>query len=96
MIFNRASRDLDVIEWNSIIGELLIILVPLARDQHNVSRPSERNRAIDCLRAIDYCYVSIRVKAFLDFGYDCAWIFFARIIRSDDGIVSEAICHGGH
>ena len=32
MIFDRAARDLDVIEWDGVICELLIIFVPFACD----------------------------------------------------------------
>jgi len=53
MIFNRASRDLDIVERNGVIAELLIIFVSLARNQNNVARSGQRNSAIDCLRAID-------------------------------------------
>src|SRR5439155_17757925 len=31
-----------------------------------------------------------------DLGDDRVWIFFARIIRGDDGVVSKAICHLRH
>ena len=53
MIFDRAARDLDVIEWDGVICELLIIFVSFARDQHNVAWPGERNGAIDRPGAID-------------------------------------------
>src|SRR5215211_2602601 len=62
MIFNRAARDLDVIEWDGVICELLIIFVPFARDQHNGAWTGERNGAINCLGAIDNFFVMIRVK----------------------------------
>ncbi len=38
MIFDRTPRDLNVVERDGVIGELLIIFVSLARDQHNVAR----------------------------------------------------------
>src|SRR5437016_11498903 len=96
MVFNRASRDLDIVERDRVIAELLIIFVSLARNQYNVSRSGERNSAVDRLGAINHFFVPIRAKTFFDFGDDRVWIFLARIIRGDDGIVSKAICHLSH
>src|SRR6266568_3672897 len=42
MIFNRASRDLDIIERDRVVPELLISFVPLTGNQHNVARSRER------------------------------------------------------
>ena len=53
MIFNRAARDLEVIERNGVICELLVVFVPFACDQHNVAWTGKRNGPIDCLGAID-------------------------------------------
>jgi hypothetical protein len=64
MIFDRAARDLYVIERDGVICELLIIFVPFACNQHNVARASERNGAIDRLGAIDNLFIIIRVKTF--------------------------------
>ena len=72
MIFDRAARDLDVIEWDRVICELLIIFVPFARDQHNVARTGERNGAVDRLGAIDNFFVMIRAKTFFGFRDDRA------------------------
>src|SRR6266568_2307300 len=96
MIFNRAARDLDVIEWDGIICELLIIFVPFTCDQHNVAWAGERNGAIDRLGAIDNFFVMIRSKAFFGFGDDRARVFLARIIRCDDAVICEAVSHFRH
>ena len=66
MIFDRAARDLDVIERNRVIGELLIVFVPLASDQHNVPRTGKRNGTVNRFRAIDNFFVPIGAKAFFD------------------------------
>ena len=96
MIFDRAAGDLDVIEWDGVICELLIIFVPFACNQHNVARARERNGAINRLGAIDNFLVMIRSNAFFRFGDNCARIFLSRIIRSDDGVIGEAVRHLGH
>src|SRR6267143_2202836 len=96
MVFNRASRDLDIVEWNRVIPELLIVLVSLPRNQYNVSRPRERNGAVDRFGAINHFFIPVRAKSFFDLGDDRVWIFLARIIRRDDGIVSQAIGHLSH
>src|SRR6266478_9240985 len=96
MVLNRASRNLDIVERDRVIAELLIIFVSLARNQYNVSGSRERNGAIDRLGAINYFFVPIRVKSFFDLGDDGVWIFLARIIRGDDGVISQAICHLRH
>src|SRR5437667_4325878 len=96
MVFNRASRDLDIVERDRVIAELLIIFVTLARNQYNVSWTRERNGAIDRLGAINHFFIPIRAKALFDLGDNRIRIFLARIIGGDDGIVSKAICHLGH
>src|SRR5882762_1444177 len=96
MIFNRAARNLDVIEWDSVICELLIIFVPFACDQHNVAWAGERDGAIDRLGAINNFFVMIRAKAFFGFRDNRARVFLARIIRSDDGVIGEAVRHLRH
>src|SRR5437762_12750230 len=96
MVFDRASRDLDIVERDSVIGELLIIFVSLARNQYDVARSGERNGAINGLGAIDNIFIAIRAKSFFDLRDDGAWVFLARLIRCDDGVVSEAICHLRH
>ena len=90
MVFDRASRDLDIVEWDRVIGELLIIFVSFARDQYNVSRLGELDRAVNRLRAIDNFFVAIRAKTFFDLGDDRVRIFFARIIRGDDGVIGKS------
>src|SRR5437667_1266286 len=96
VILDRTSRDLDIVKRDSVIRELLIIFVSLACDQHNVARACERNGAVDGLGAIDNFFIAIRAKSLFDLGDDRVWIFLARIIRGDDGVVSKAICHLGH
>src|SRR3954465_14712959 len=96
MIFDRATRNLDVVEWDRVICELLIIFVTLACDQHNVAWTSKRNGAIDRLGAIDNFFVMIRTKAFFGFGDNRARVFLSRIIRGDDGVIAEAVRHLGH
>src|SRR5947207_1626101 len=96
MVLNCASRDLDIVEWDRVIAELLIIFVSLARNQYNVSRSSECNSAVDCLGAINHFFIPVRTKSFFDLGDDRVWIFLARIIRRDDGVVSQAIGHLSH
>src|SRR5438034_8970596 len=96
MVFNRASRDLDIVERDRVIAELLIIFVTLARNQYNVSWTRERNGAIDRLGAINHFFIPIRAKALFDLGDNRIRIFLARIIGGDDGVVSKAICHLGH
>src|ERR1700757_2750952 len=75
MIFNRASRDLDIVERDGVIAELLIIFVSLARNQYNVARSGERNSAIDGLGAIDDLFIVIRTKSFFDLRNDGARVF---------------------
>src|SRR5712691_1710489 len=96
MIFNRAARDLDVIEWDGVICELLIIFVPFTCDQYNVAWAGERNGAIDRLSAIDNIFVMIRAKAFFGFRDNRARVFLARIIRRDDGVIGAAVGHLRH
>src|SRR5438477_3214750 len=96
MIFNRASRDLDIVERDGVIAELLIIFVALARNQNNVARSGQRNSAIDCLRAIDDFFIAIRTKSFFDLRDDCVWVFLSRIIGRNDGVVGKAIYHLSH
>src|SRR6478672_12381418 len=96
MIFDRATRDLDVIEWDGVICEFLIIFVPFAGDQHNVAWTGERDGAIDCFRAVDNFFVMRRSKTFFGFVDYRAWVFFSGIIRGDDGVISEAVRHLGH
>ena len=45
MVLDRTPRDLNVVERHGVICELLIIFVPLARDQHNVARLCEADGA---------------------------------------------------
>src|SRR5207244_3264041 len=80
MILNRPTRDLNVVKWDGVIAELLIIFVSLARDHNNVARPGERNSAIDRLGAINDFFIAIRTKSFFDLRDDRIWIFLARII----------------
>ena len=68
----------------------------LARNQYDVARSGERNGAINGLGAIDNFFIAIRAKSFFDLRDDVARVFLARIIRRDDGVVSEAICHLRH
>ena len=96
MIFDRAARDLDVIKRDRVIGELLIVFVSLARNQDDVARTRQRNGAVDCLRAIDNFLVAIRAEAFFRFRDDCARVLLARIIRGNNGIISEAVGHLRH
>src|ERR1051326_6701396 len=96
MVFNRTSRDLDIVERDGVIAELLIIFVTLARDQYNVARPGERNGAVNRLRTIYNFFIAIRAKSFFGFSDEWVRIFPARIIRRDDGVISKAICHLGH
>ena len=70
MILNRQTRDLNVVKRDGVIAELLIIFVSLARNQHNVAWPGERNSTIDRLRAIDDFFVVIRAKSFFDLRDD--------------------------
>src|SRR5437762_11475906 len=78
MIFDRAPRDLNIIERNGVIGELLITLVPFACDQHNVARLRQRNGAANRRHSIDNFFVMSRATTFFDFSDNGARIFFAR------------------
>ena len=91
-----AARDLNVIEWDGVIGELLIVFVPFACHQDNVSRAGQRNGAIDRLGAIDNFFVMIRAKTLFGFGDNRARVFLAWIVRRDDGVIGELICHLRH
>ena len=42
MTLDRTAGYLNVFEWHSVIGELLIILVTFPRDQDDVTRLRER------------------------------------------------------
>ena len=96
MILDRASRHLNVVERDGVIGELLIIFVSFARDQYDVARLSQFNRALDRFGAIDHFFVVSRAKSFFDLSDDCVRIFFARIVGRDDGVVGILIDHFGH
>ena len=96
MVFDRTSRDLNIVERDGVIRELLVIFVSLARDQNNVARPCQFNGAIDRLGAIDNFFIVIRTESFFDLGDDRVRIFFARIVRSDDGVISMAIHYLRH
>ena len=80
MIFDRTPRDLNIVEWNGVIGELLIIFVPLAGDQNNVVRPCQFNGAINGLSAIDNLFIVSRSKSLFDLGDDRVRILFARVV----------------
>src|SRR5438552_2439003 len=88
MIFDRAPRDLNIIERNGVIGELLITLVPFACDQHNVAA----NRR----HSIDNFFVMSRATTFFDFSDNGARIFFARIVGGDDCVISIPIHYFAH
>ena len=91
MILDRASRDLNIVERDGVVRELLIIFVPFAGDQNNVARPCQLNSAINGLRAIDNFFIVGRSKSLFDLGDYRVRIFFARIVRGDDGVISMAI-----
>ena len=88
MIFDRTSRDLNIVEWNGVIRELLIVFVSLAGDQNNVARLCQFNGAINGLSAVDNLFIVCRSKSFFDLGNDGVWILFARVIGGNDGVVS--------
>src|SRR5947209_717982 len=96
MIFDRPARDLNIIERNRAIGELLVSFVSFACDQDNVARPGQLDRAGDRGRSIDNFLVLLQSKTFLDFGNNGGWIFFARIIGSDDGVIGISLHDLGH
>ena len=48
-IFQRAARDLNVVERNGVIGEFLVGLVAFAGDEDDVARLRERDGARDRL-----------------------------------------------
>ena len=58
-----------------------------ARDQDDVTRLRDFDGARDRLRAIADFLKMVAAKPFFDFGDDFVGIFFARIIRSDDGVI---------
>jgi hypothetical protein len=64
MIFDRTSRDLNIVEWNGVIRELLIVFVSLAGDQNNVARLCQFNGAINGLSAVDNLFIVCRSKSF--------------------------------
>ena len=96
MILDRTSRDLNIVERDGVICELLIIFVPLAGDQDNVARACQLNGAINGLSAIDNFFIVSRSKSLFDFGDDRVRIFFARIVRGNDGVIGMAIHCFGH
>src|SRR5205823_8209924 len=89
--FDRASRDLNVFEWHSVIGKLLVILVTFARDQYDVTWLGELDRARNCRRPIGDLLKMIVPKTFFDVGDDFVRIFFARIIGRDDRVIGFLI-----
>src|SRR5258707_3573455 len=96
MIFYRTSRDLNIVERDGVIRELLVIFVPLARDQNNVVRPCQFNGAINGPSPIDNFFIMSRSESLFDLGDDRVRILFARIIRGNDGVISMAIHYFGH
>src|SRR5205823_8026688 len=96
MVFDRAPRDLNIIERDGVISELLITFVPFACDQHNVARLRQRNGAANRRHSIDNFFVMSRATTFFDFSDNGARIFFARIIRGDNRIISMPIHYFAH
>ena len=96
MVLDRASCDLDIIERDGVIGELLIIFVPLACDQDDVARLSECDCAINRLRAIDHFFIATRAKAFLNLDDNRVRVLFARIIGGDNRVISMSIHYFAH
>ena len=74
-----------------MIGELLAIFVTLARDQDDVTRLRDFDCARDRLWAIGDFLEVIAVKSFFDLGDDFIRIFFARIIRGNNGVIGILI-----
>ena len=81
MVFDRAARDLNIIERHGVVREFLISLVPLARDQDDVARLGDFHRASDRLGAVRNFFIMIGTKAFFYLGNNSVWILLARIIR---------------
>ena len=52
MIFQRATRDLDVVERHRVIGEFLVGFVAFAGDQNDVARLRQLDGAGDRFGAI--------------------------------------------
>src|SRR5947208_11896477 len=96
MIFDRTSRDLNIVERNGVIRELLIVFVPLAGDQNNVVRPCQFNGAINGLSAIDNLFIVSRLKSLFYLGDDRVRILFARVVGGNDGVVGMTIHYFGH
>src|SRR4030095_12450888 len=96
MILDRTSRDLNIVERDGVIRELLVIFVPLARDQNNVMGPCQFNGAIYCLSAIDNFFVMRRSESLFDLRNNCVWVLFARIVRCNNGVIGMAIHYLGH
>ena len=88
-IFQRATRHLNVVERNGVIGELLVFFVPFAGDQDDVARLRQRRGTSNRFRAIRDFLVMGRAKSFLDFGDDRVRIFLARIVGSDDAVIGD-------
>ncbi len=89
-------RHLNVIERDGVIRKLLIVLVSFARDQHDVARLGQLNRAPNRFGAIGNFFVMVRTKTFFNFRDDRVRIFFARIIGSDDGKIGMSIHNLAH
>src|SRR6266508_5430443 len=96
MIFDRTSRELNIVERNGVIRELLIVFVALASNQNNVARPCQFNGTINGLSAIDNLFVVSRSKSLFDLGDDRIRILFARVVGGNDGVVSMAVHYFGH
>jgi len=96
MVFDRTPRDLNIVEWNGVIGELLIIFVPLAGDQNNVVRPCQFNGAINGLSPIDNFFIVSRAESLFDLSDNLFRIFLAWVVLSNDGVVGMAIHNFGH
>src|SRR5215469_13313696 len=96
MVFDRASRDLYIVEWDSVVCELLIIFVSLTGDQHDIARLRERDGATNRLCPIDNFLIAVRTEAFFNLRDNRSRVFFAWIIGSDNRVIGVPIGHLAH
>src|SRR5215469_15719463 len=96
MVFDRASRDLYIVEWDSVVCELLIIFVSLTGDQHDIARLCECDGATNRLCSIDNFLITIRMEAFFNLRDNHSRVLFAWIIGSDNRVIGVPIRHLAH
>ena len=80
LVFDRTSRDLNIIKRDRVVGELLVSFVTFSGDENDIARLGETDRAIDRFGAIDNFLVTVGTKSFFNLCDNFFRIFLARIV----------------